>query len=76
MLLLLLLLITGSLNNLYKAAYSVENYHTSQQKTQQSKYETCLMLLRHQKNVNELILVSLLSTLTRYHTTSSSAYYC
>ena len=57
MLLLLLLLITGSLSNLYKAIYPVKIYHTSQQKKQQSNYETSLMLLRHQKNVNELILV-------------------
>ena len=36
------------------------------------KYEICLMLLRHQENVNGVILVSLLLNLTRYHIMFSS----
>ena len=40
------------------------------------KYKTCLMSLRHQNNVIEVILVSLLLTLTRYHTMFSSVYFC
>ena len=40
------------------------------------KYETCSMLLRHQNNVNGVILASLLLILTRYHTMFSSVYFC
>ena len=73
--LLLLLLVTGSLNSLYIPS---ENFGTTQFNRRNTgvNYETCLMLLRHQNNVNGVILVSLLSTLTRYHTKFSRVYFC
>ena len=40
------------------------------------QYKTCLMLLRHQNNVNGVILVSLLLTLTRHHTMFSNVFIC
>ena len=73
--LLLLLLVTGSLNSLYILS---ENLGTTQvnKRNTSVKYETCLILLRYQNNVNGVILVSLLLTLTRYHTKFSRVYFC
>ena len=72
---LLLCLVTGTLNSLYRPSGSLGTTQV-RKRNARVKYETCLMLLRHQNNVNGVILVSLLLTLARYHTKFSSVYFC